>query len=246
MHNLRRQVVRVAMVGLVVAFAGACGSIASPSSTATTTVSETPSPVPSASQPPTASPPPTTQPTAAASPLALCATASTPCPVSAGTYSTAPFVHPFLITIGDGWTNDRRWPHGGELAAPSGLSYLEWGSDFTGNGPSGASVKIGPTADDVFGYLASIADFTVSPPLDVTLGGKTGRSVDVSTNSATAPGFLHIAEDSYNLGPGEKARFMVFEIDGSAVVIMVEVPKEKDFEAEMATMQPTLDTIVWQ
>jgi hypothetical protein len=171
----------------------------------------------------------------------------TPCPVSAGTYSTTPFVHPFLVTIGDGWTNDRAWAHGGELADPSGLGYLQWGSGFTGGmGPSGKTIAIGPTGDGVLDHFRSFKDFTVSPVEDVTIGGKTGKAVDVTTNGAGQSGILQIPEDNYNLGPGEKVRLMVFDIDGSAVALMVDIPKAKDFDAEMAAMQPVLDTIVWQ
>jgi hypothetical protein len=171
----------------------------------------------------------------------------TPCPLTAGTYSTAPFIAPFDVTIGDGWTDDRAWAHGGELADPTGKGYLQWGSGFIGGtGPGGEAVTFGATGDDILAFLRSYKDFTVSPTVDVTIDGKTGKAVDVMTNGVMARHILEIPEDGYNLAPGEKVRFMIFEGDGSPVVLMVDIPKAKDFDAEMAAMQPILDSIVWE
>jgi hypothetical protein len=151
------------------------------------------------------------------------------------------------VTIGAGWTNDRDWPHGGSLTSGSG-GLLEWGSGFTGGtDPTGIPVTLKPTSDALLAYVRSVKGFTVSPEVPLTIGGKTGRSVDVSTNQTHADGLLHIPEDSYNLGPGEKVRLIVFDAsDPSPVMIMVEVPMANDFDSAIAAMQPVLDTIVWQ
>ena len=212
-------------------------------------------PTTAVSQPPTQSPSPTSVPSASAlstqspatSPLALCAKDFNGCPVPAGTYSTAPFVHPFLVTIGAGWTNDRDWPHGGGLTSGSG-SLLNWGSGFTGGtDPSGKSVTLKLTSDALFAYIRSVKGFTVSPEVPLTIGGKTGRSVDVSTNQTSADGLLDIPEDSYNLGPGEKVRLIVFDAsDPALLMIMIEVPMATDFDVAIAAMQPVLDSIIWQ
>jgi hypothetical protein len=243
--DARRAIVLVAFLALVAGCAGPSASSdnpapsAAPSSSAAPAASSTPSLQASASPP--------ASPTPAASGLALCAMNGTPCPLPAGTYSTAPFVHPFLVTIAGGWTNDRAWPHGGELANPSGKAYLQWGSGFiSGTGPSGKDVAIGPTADAVLAYIQTFKGFAITPPAPITIGERTGRSVDISTKGTRADGLLRIPEDQYNLAPGEKVRFMLFDVSGAAVVIMVDVPTEKDFAAETKAMQPVLDSIVWQ
>jgi hypothetical protein len=239
-------------LAVLIAVAGGCATASqsprptegsAPTPSAAASPAATPSPVAT----PSPAPSPSSAPTAGPSPLALCAKGQTPCPVPAGTYSTAPFEHPFLVTIPSGWTNDRAGPHGGQLADASARGYLEWGSDFIGGvGPSGKETKVGTTGDELLAYIRSFKDFEISPAVPVTIGGLTGKSVDISTKDTLARAFLGIPEDSYNLGPGEKARFMVFTVGGSAVLIMVEVPEEKNFEAEIAAMQPVLDSIVWQ
>jgi len=226
-----------------VALAIGCGATTtSPSQTAASpspTQSPTPTPGSSASVLSTQS--------LGTSPLALCAKDFNGCPVPAGTYSTAPFVHPFLVTIGAGWTNDRDWPHGGSLTSGSG-GLLEWGSGFTGGtDPTGVPVTLKPTSDALLAYVRSVKGFTVAPEVPLTIGGKTGRSVDVSTNKTSADGLLDIPEDSYNLGSGEKVRLIVFDVsDPSPLMIMVEVPMANDFVAAIAAMQPVLHSIVWQ
>jgi hypothetical protein len=107
-------------------------------------------------------------------------------------------------------------------------------------------VAIGPTADAVLAYIQTFKGFAFTPVAPITIGERTGRSVDISTKGTLAEGILRIPEDEYNLAPGEKVRFMVFDVSGAAVVIMVEVPTEKDFAAEITAMQPVLDSIVWQ
>jgi hypothetical protein len=107
-------------------------------------------------------------------------------------------------------------------------------------------VAIGPTADAVLAYIQSFEGFAMTAPAPITIGELTGRSVDISTKGTLAKGFLRIPEDQYNLAPGEKVRFMVFDVSGAAVVIMVDVPTEKDFGAEIKAMQPVLDSIIWQ
>jgi hypothetical protein len=229
---------RVASLAMLLVATAGC-AVASQSPSPTEAASSTPPAVATASpsSAPVATAPPASASAAAPSPLALCAKGHTPCDLTAGTYSTAPFVKPFLVTVGPGWANDRAWPHGGEIAN-AGRVYLEWGSGFT-------SVP-GSSASDLVGYIQSFKGFKVSPPVPVTIGGVTGVSVDVSTNSTEARAFLTIPEDAYNLGPGEKVRFIVVDADGSPVMIMVEVPKADDFDDEISAIQPVLDSIVWQ
>jgi hypothetical protein len=227
----------------IAALAMGCGTATTSSPPSAMSGPPSPSPTPTLVPSPTVVP----IPSSAASPLALCAKDFTPCPVAAGTYSTAPFIHPFLVTIGDGWTNDRNWPHGGELASGGSAGVLEWGSGFIGGtGPAGKAVAIKPTSDALLAYIRSFGGFTVSPQVPIAIGGRTGRSVDVSTNQTQAEGLLDIPEDSYNLGPGEKVRLMVFDLNGSAVMIMVEVPMANGFDDAMAAMGPVLNSIAWQ
>lgn len=45
--------------------------------------------------------------------------------------------------------------------------------------------------------------------------------------------------------PGEKARFYLFDIDGTLVTFVAEAWAEGDFDAVMSQSQPVLDSITW-
>lgn len=195
---------------------------------------------------------PSTEPSSAASSTAsgdgaLCAKGFETCPIPAGTYSSAPFEHPFTFTIsGDDWTNDRNWPHGGSMTKAAANSFL-WASGVVSGDVSGTTVEIGPTPADFIAHLRKFDGFTVSEPVPVTVDGVSGSQVDVLSNDVGAGGMFLLPEDGFNLSPGEKTRFLVLDKDGATVILFVESFKVSTFDAFLADVaQPILDGLTWQ
>ena len=176
--------------------------------------------------------------TAAPSPLALCAITPNPCPIAAGTYSSAPFIVPFLFTVGDGWTDDRAWPHGGEIALPTGA--VQWATAV-----SARARNVSATPADFIAFLRKTKGFTVSQPTPVTIDGVSGQQVDVLTNKAAVSGLFSIEEDAFNVNAGERFRFFVLDKGGETVILTIDAFKAKQFDEFAGQAQPVIDSIKW-
>jgi len=55
-----------------------------------------------------------------------------------------------------------------------------------------------------------------------------------------------VGKSGTTYSPGEKVRAYLLDVNGSVVLLAVEVRSENDFEKEMATVQPIIDSIVWE
>lgn len=202
---------------------------------------------PQSSPPPATSAAPASASSAASTSGTLCAKAFVPCPLPAGTYSSAPFEHPFKFTIiGDDWTNDRAWPHGG-AATRGGSNAFFWASGVESGVIDRVTTPIGPTPADFIAHLRKFAGFTVSEPVPVTIDGVSGSQVDVLTNDIAAEKMYLIPEDAFNVSPGEKLRFIVLDMDGETVILFLDSFKAPDFDAFLAEVgQPILDGLTWE
>jgi hypothetical protein len=175
----------------------------------------------------------------------LCAVEFTPCAIGAGTFSTSPFIHPFTFTITDDWSNNRAWPHGGEIQ--QGEASIDWVAGIeSGTMPGGEEQQIGPAPADFIAYMTNYPGFSATVPAPVTIGGTEGQQFDVLTNDVEAPGIFFIPEDSFNLAPGEKVRYFVLEIDGETVVILVDAWVADQFDSFLEVAQPVIDSITWE
>jgi hypothetical protein len=229
----RAAIVATAFIAAVAAACNAGGT--SPSAGAPTSAASgspaTAAPVPSASQ------------GASGSSLALCAVTPGPCELAAGTYSTAPFVFPFEFTVGAGWTNDRDWPHGGEIYLPIGA--VQWASGVVKGTSGGSTTPIGPTPADFVAFLHKEPGFTVGVPTPVTIGGLGGQSVDLTTNGVAVQGLYFFAEDAANVDAGEKIRYFLLPKGTDMVVMTMDAFKAAQFEEFAAQAQPVIDSIMW-
>lgn len=232
---------------MLITVLGGCSGAAVPSvppasAAASPTISQTAAPTPSPSVARSSAAPST-----ASGAGKLCAKEHEVCPIAAGTYSSAPFEHPFTFTIdGDDWTNDRAWPHGGSMTKGGTDSFL-WASGITVGRVGDTDSPIGPTQQDFIDHLRKFTQFEVTAtPVPVTVGGVSGLQVDVVA-TGEAPGLFVFPEDAFNLSAGEKVRFIVLDKEGATVVLMVESFKEATFDAFMTGVaQPILDGLTWE
>jgi len=177
---------------------------------------------------------------------ALCAVGHETCPLEAGTYTAAPFEPNFAFTIDDGWTNDRAFADGGGISQESGGIY--WASGVEAGRIGEEDIEIGASTDDFVIFLRGFeaVGMSVSEPTPITVDGVSGQQVDVESNEAEAPGLYQIAEDSFNLVPGEKARFLVLDKGGETVILIIDAFASDDFDDWVETAQPVLDSISWK
>jgi hypothetical protein len=205
---------------------------------------------PTEAAPTDAAPPeaaPTDAPSGAPSPAAkLCAVEFEPCPIEAGTYTTEPFSVPFTFSIeGADWVNDRNWPHGGAVTQAASDSFL-WAAGVASGQVDEEVVDIAPAVDDFIAHLGRFEGWTLGDPVPVTIDGASGVQVDVTTNDVEARALYLIAEDAFNLSPGEKARFIAVDREGQTVIFVLESYDAATFEAFVSEVgEPLLAGITW-
>jgi hypothetical protein len=222
----------------------ACGGTTGSSGASSPTAVAPASPVATAtpSQAATESPPAEASPSAAGA-GALCAVLYEPCPLEAGIYRSDPFVPAFTFAIDDGWTNDRNFADGGGLSKGPGGIY--WSSGVSMGRVGESQVEFDSTIEGFSGHLASFDGFEITEGAPATIGGQEAVVIDLATGDTAARGLYLLAEDAYNLGPGEKVRLYLMEMDGVLVTFVVEAWMEADFDAVVAQSQPVLDSVVW-
>ncbi len=239
----------VAMAGAIALTSGCAATTPTPSSVAA--ASATPSPTmaltPPASPPPTATPPATAEPTPLPPAKALCASGGggTPvvtCQLAAGTYSAAPFVPVFRFTVDAGWENTLVGINAGQLAKvdKTNVTGFGWGTGMKARD----GTDIGKSIDAMLQFLAAQSGATMAAPVPVTIGGVTGRSVDITMNKATID--FQVVESGTTFYPGQKLRMLLLEVKGAVVFVSIEVTEPTTFDKELVAAQPILDSIVWQ
>jgi hypothetical protein len=224
----------------VLALVAACGG---------STVS---TPSPAASQPA----PATAAPTQAATQAIATAIVNAPlcfvakqdeCGIAIGSYTTAPFEHPFTFAIAERMINVRASEHGGGLETTSRAGSFSWVSSIEKGFPG--EVAIGPKAADFLAFITSaskLPGFTVGEPVAVTVGGMPATRIDLARTNEAEPFGFSIAEDVYFVDAGATDRFWVLEVGGALVVLIAEANLSGNFDGHAARVQPIVDSVAWQ
>ena len=186
----------------------------------------------------------------------LCAKAFEPCDLTPGTYSAAPFDHPFRFTVSDGWTNVWYGVHGGwnellpygrwwwasailytcNMILPLSLFFQKLRrSPFQADRSSWASK---PTHPKRFSGL------TLSQPQLITIGGRSATEVDVTVNK-DAPEIFSVDQNAFNLGAGEKVRFDLVDMNDQTLVVVLEAVEASQFDKFIDRTKQIYDSITW-
>ncbi|MBA3235616.1 MAG: hypothetical protein H0T59_06455 [Chloroflexi bacterium] len=73
----------------------------------------------------------------------------------------------------------------------------------------------------------------------------TGMRIAVLVREDTI-GLLLLPDSSLNLGKGQTVRIYALDQGGTTVVLMLQVARERDYEAFLAKAKPILRSIQWQ
>lgn len=214
---------------------------------------------------PTPSPTPTVSPTPAASPMALREGA-----LPAGTYVSTPFsqsgsdacfappqagcIDPITddairvtFTLPDGWdgSTDGASPTSTGNDAPDGAGVLfvrgAWLlTDPCQNGAN-PDIPVGPTVDEFANALANHPILTTTTPADVTLGGYSGKYMDlqVPTDISRCDVYRPWEPGVYAQGPGHRWHLWILDVDGVRVVV-----QSMDYAGTSAQHEAELKAIV--
>ena len=186
--------------------------------------------------------------------------------VPTGTYVARPFLTPndgvsFTFTLPEGWSTGEEGPPGRALSGvapttgfegPTGMSFgFLTVTGLEGdpcNWPAGPDVELGPTVEDLATALAAHDSYDTSNPTDVTLGGFSGKRIDVEL-----PAGLDLAscdegqfwiwtgdgQAIYAQGPEGRFHLWILDVEGRRVIVMTH-----DFPGTPASDQAELQSIV--
>jgi hypothetical protein len=168
-----------------------------------------------------ASPPP------AAGVLDLCDTGNSgPCELAPGTYSPSLTTPKMTFTLGEGWAGVRHDEDAFSLV--NGGTVVSFARDVTIRG-----VELEwPT--DLWRMLHSFSALEVAPAQEAGFGAHYPVVLIEVVAVEDAPGLLTLDEDSYNLSQGQKAAFIVLDIDGTIGIFIVASDTTEAFEDSMA------------
>jgi hypothetical protein len=244
-RNRRDTIQWSAVLGVIVVAFAACGGN-SPITTGPATGAVAPTQLAVATSTPAASPSTTAAPpTASARPL--CAVGATECPLTPGTYTSAPFVHPFSFAISTKWRNTRAGTNGGGIETDKGG--FSWASGITAVDVDTNETAIKTDAASLLAFVTGLAASgrEVGLPSPVTIGGISGQQIDVSiAASSSSVGFIIPGPDQLRLDPGSTTRIYVLETPGDATLFFVTALKKDDFASVTAMTDPVLQSVVWQ
>ena len=155
-----------------------------------------------------------------------------------GTYTTTRFERPFLFTIGDGWTT----PTGDQPTAlelqrrgggPSGLDDFSFLRVTNVYSPRTGNVVNAPRR--LIAWLRNHSAFPTREPVRTSIGGASGFRVDATVRSVPEALGCPISPDfacfsifetrglgTFFLFKGEKVRFIVLNVSGKKVTIVLE------------------------
>jgi hypothetical protein len=251
MSNLARIAIAAAAV-LAVAVVGYNVLPGSNEPGATGTI-PSPSPSPTATALPTATP----QPTGPGELMELL--------LPAGEYVTHPFLAPndsigFRFAVPGGWAGLGRvsvFPTTTGLEGPDGMSmsFLTVTSLYGDpcNWKKDTGIEVGPTVDDLVTALAANPGYETTDPADVTLGGFSGKRIDVQVPAGLdlaacdEDGQFRVWADGdgatiYAQGPEGRFHLWILDVQGSRVLVMTH-----DFPGtsadDLAELQAIVDSI---
>ena len=137
-----------------------------------------------------------------------------------------PYSIRFSFTLPDGWSGPEISPADVKYDAPDGAAILftrgNWlYSDPCRHDDALADVPVGPTVDDFADALADHPLLDVTAPTDVTLGGYSGKYVELQVPSDIAECDIYRpwGRGLYAQGPSNRWRLWILDVDGLRVVV---------------------------
>lgn len=216
----------------------------------------------------TPTPAPTVAPTAAVIP---------PLPegtLAAGTYRLRPFSSETMtidVTVPDGgWVGGPPSAIGGpvgESNGPNGLAVAffnartinsdpcHWDKDGSGRAPQEGDIQVGPTVDDLAEALAASSGYDSTTPVEVTLGGFSGKRLDlqISPNPDGCDNFEGEENQYFVFGGPEGGQFAqggantwqvtIVDVEGTRLIAVL-IAYEETSAADLSAAQGILESVV--
>ncbi len=189
----------------------------------------------------------------------------------AGAHASTDFRPKLTYTVPTGWVNDSDWTNGYELLpdVPGNRTFVSsgWGTHLQltldRNGSVAADdcsdinqAGVGLQAADIVEALSKRPGLDTSNPVDVTIGGLTGKQIDIGMTSnwtGTCDGYTAVPMIKYPYEgagwvavPGERFRLIVLDVPASAgggtILIDVYSRQTDDFASYVTSAMPIVNS----
>ena len=213
-------------------------------------------------------------PTATSSPTAAAVPDIPDGPLAAGTYRLRPSSSE--TTTIDATVPDGGWAGGppsaiagpvGEANGPNGLAVAffnartinsdpcHWDKDGSGRAPQEGDIQVGPTVDDLAEALAASSAYDSTTPVEVTLGGFSGKRLDLqlSPDPAGCDTFEGEENQYFVFGGREASQFAqggantwqvtIVDVDGTRLIAVL-ISYEETSEADLSAAKGILESVV--
>jgi hypothetical protein len=141
---------------------------------------------------------------------------------------------------------------GREVQGGMGICFAEIESGLYSDPCHGTSgpgdVLVGPTVDEFVNALEEQTAYEATAPTDVTLGGYSGKRIDLQLPSDVAScenGFTPWDGSIYAQGPNNKWRVWILDVDGERMILVSQNFAETS-SADLAEQQAIVDSIQFQ
>jgi eukaryotic-like serine/threonine-protein kinase len=237
---------------IVAALPGAARVAVSPSPSLTAVATATARPTPSPTPRPTPRPSPTAVPSTAPTAVPKGEVADLceiffdiPCGLGPGRYSPSRFRPAFEIDLGDGWSNAA---HREDIVA---LTRAEGTMTFAGKiteaHPNGKTVEPRPRARDIIEAFIETDGVGATDPANVKIGGRSGRSTDLTPLDDERVPLFSTEGSVYNLEPGRTTRIVVVDLKGGGTALIAIEPADGFELADILKIaDPAAGTVRWK
>jgi Ca2+-binding RTX toxin-like protein len=169
-------------------------------------------------------------------------------PLPPATYVNSFFRPPVSFTIGPGW----------EARASGRFASLFAFAIVRNRGPrtqcaseSGLFLvfnhfSLHDSVADVVAHLSTLPGTSATPPLDATVGGVSGKQLELTATGAACLRVADIGEDlTIDLDPGDRIRYYVLDINGLTVIVSFGGPSRL-FESFATVAEPVVASVRWR
>lgn len=209
----------------------------------------TPTPDPTATAPPaptaTVAPPPTGTPLAPTGDVSdLCQVFfGLPCGLDPGRYAPSRFAPPFDVRLGTGWSAAQHAADFVTLTRDEGR--WMFAAAIRGFDPDDDG-RLATDARDLIESFIAADGVGSTRPATVTIGGRTGLSIDASTVDPVRVAIFRTTGGTYRLEPGRTTRLVAMDVDDAVVLLVIEPDERSDLRALLDTADVAAGTIRWR
>ncbi len=164
-----------------------------------------------------------------------------PCGQDPGRYGPSRFVPAVTFALGDGWATELHSPDRTALVRNEGRLTLF--GDVTRTYPKGEEEDAKGSLRKVIGRIASTDGAVASKVRGLTIDGRKGYSVDLTTQGGEALPILGVGEETFHLEPFATTRIVLLDAGARTLALIIEPTGGSSLRDILATADDVAATV---